>query len=420
MDKMRIKISDLLLCLSGAQYAISPVVSRHHQQVAYLSYRICEQLNVSFRERQDIYLAALVHDAGALSIREKFEIIESEPIHVNRHAFRSARLFEDYSLLKPASKIIRYHHVPWNYGEGQKYRDEDVPIGSHIIHLADRTCLKLNFKKNVLSQVPEVLDDIRLQSGFLFSPELVQAMMDLKEIEYIWLDLAAEHPVRNMMGDVLHSADLGIDDIVSIAQIFSRIIDFRSKSTSRHSAGVAKTAEKIAEIMGFSPNECKKMRVAGYLHDLGKLVIRDEILEKPGKLAPEEYCEMKSHTYNTFQLLSLIPQFQEINAWASYHHERLDGSGYPFHLKGEGLPLGSRIVAVADVFTALKEDRPYRKGMDDDAAKKVLWDMAVGGALDAKVISVLFDHYELLNQLRRQTQREAEVQYKEFWGNEAV
>ncbi len=261
------------------------------------------------------------------------------------------------------------------------------------------------------------MDDIRC-NRFSFLAELVQAIMDLKEISIsgsIW-----RRSIRCVyVGDVC-IRPMGIDDIVSnCADFFPVLLTFRSNRLP-HSAGVAKTAEKIAEIMGFSPNECKKMRVAGYLHDLGKLVIRDEILEKPGKLAPEEYCEMKSHTYNTFQLLSLIPQFQEINAWASYHHERLDGSGYPFHLKGEGLPLGSRIVAVADVFTALKEDRPYRKGMDDDAAKKVLWDMAVGGALDAKVISVLFDHYELLNQLRRQTQREAEVQYKEFWGNEAV
>lgn len=415
MDKIQINLGDILLCLSNAQNIISPVVSKHHQQVAYLAYRLSEVLNLPTQQRKDIFLAALVHDMGALSLEEKLEIIESEPININHHAFKGAKLFESFGPLKSASRIIKYHHLPWNGGEGTCYLGEDVPVESHLIHLADRACIKIKPNHNVLSQIPTIIKSMTDKCDTVFVPEHVDALRALSGKEYIWLDLICPDPVKRLPDGIMNDVNLGMDDIIDLTSIFSHIIDFRSKFTSRHSAGVAKTAEKLAELVGFSPNECKKMRVAGYLHDLGKLAIDNEILEKPGGLNEDEFNEMRSHTYYTYYLLSFIPQFGEINTWAAFHHEKLDGTGYPFHLKGDSLSLGSRIMAVADVFTAITENRPYRKGMDDEQAIRVLNNMVANGALDMKIVNLLTDNFEEINRLRYYFQQEAGEYYDKFF-----
>jgi putative nucleotidyltransferase with HDIG domain len=156
---------------------------------------------------------------------------------------------------------------------------------------------------------------------------------------------------------------MSIEDLVQLSKIFSHIIDFRSKFTAKHSAGVAKTAERLAELVGFSPMECRMMLVAGYLHDLGKLAISDEVLEKPAKLTIDEYNEIRAHTYYTYRLLEPIAEMKTINEWAAFHHEKLNGKGYPFHLAGTTYLWAHGLWRWRMCFTAVTESRPYRKSM---------------------------------------------------------
>ncbi|MGC8574942.1 MAG: HD-GYP domain-containing protein [Caldisericum sp.] len=156
------------------------------------------------------------------------------------------------------------------------------------------------------------------------------------------------------------------------------------------------------------------MEIAGYLHDLGKLAVPKEILEKPDKLSTEEFNVVKSHTYYTYRILSCIPNFETINRWASFHHERLDGSGYPFRLSAFDLPLGSRIMAVADVFTALTEDRPYRAGMDVDKALKIIENMSQNNILDVYTVQLLKKNIAKVNEARIYSQTEALREYEKF------
>ena len=154
--------------------------------------------------------------------------------------------------------------------------------------------------------------------------------------------------------------------------------------------------------------------IAGYLHDLGKLAVSNEILEKPGKLSEDEFNVIRSHTYYTYHLLESIPAFKMINEWASYHHEKLDGTGYPFHIAGDKLSLGSRVMAVSDVFTAITEDRPYRKRMDDESAKQVLIGMVDSGALDGKVVEILLDNFDKIKDKCEAGQQEAIERYQKI------
>jgi HD-GYP domain-containing protein (c-di-GMP phosphodiesterase class II) len=414
--EMQINMGDVLMSLSKAQSIIAPAVGRHQFQVAYMAYRLAEELKMPDELTLHIFLGALIHDIGALSIDEKREVIQRELRDVHLHAFRGAYLLEDFPPLYEAANLIRFHHVRWEHGKGSAFRGWEVAEGSHLMHLADRISVLIRSKGHILSQVGEIVADITDAGEEHFMPEHIEAFKRLSRQEYIWLDMVEDNPIVHLPESLLKTVSIQLDEVVGLSYIFSHIIDFVSEFTSRHSAGVAKTAERLAELFNFSPRECKEMLVAGYLHDIGKLAIDSKILEKPDVLNDEEFDEIRGHTYYTFRILEDIGtgEFANIRSWAAYHHERLDGRGYPFHLDGQHLTLGARLMAVADIFTAITEDRPYRKGMDEKQAVQVLRGMK-GSALDSRVVDMLIEHFDELNARRSHYQQEAAERYRDFF-----
>ncbi len=131
------------------------------------------------------------------------------------------------------------------------------------------------------------------------------------------------------------------------------------------------------------------------------MAVRKDILDKNGSLNQEEFNIVKSHTYYTYRLLQGIKGFEVINTWASLHHEKLDGSGYPFHLLGKNIPFGSRIMAVADIFTAISEIRPYRYAMSKEEVIDVIQSMTDNGLICKKVTKILFDNYNAVTRFVR-------------------
>ncbi len=418
LETIKVNLYTLLNTISNAQDLVSPHLSNHHQQVAYLSCQLAREMQLSIEEQKDIFLAGLAHDIGALSKNERLEIVEREPIFVNNHAFIGAKLLEDFLPMQNSAKLMKFHHLAWDYGNGCVFKNESVPLGSHVIHLADRVCTLIKKNENILSQTSNLVAFVSKNSGTMFAPRVVEALTRISNIEYIWLDLVSNFPADKINTNLFNIPELGIDDIKELVLIFSHIIDFRSSFTARHSAGVAQIARQLAELFEFSPVKCKLMLIAGYLHDLGKLAIDNDVLEKPSKLNEEEFNIIRSHTYYTYQLLDPIQQFEEVKEWAAYHHERLNGNGYPFHIKGENLSLGSRIMAVADVFTAITEKRPYRDGMDDSQAINVLNNMVETSALDDRVVKVLIDNFQMIKELREESQIKATKQYEVFLNTE--
>lgn len=415
MNKMRISLFEILQCVSDAVDLVSPEVSNHHQQTAFLAYRIAQQMKLPEETQRSVLMAGIIHDIGALSSDERLSLIEDEPVTMNSHGFRGARLLKEFEPFGAISDIVRFHHVPWMNGQGRRFMGMDVPIESHIIHLADRTSVLLKNVPNALGQVPGILESIKARNGNIFAPEIVDALQELAPREYVWLELLHKAPVDSMPDTLLPEKRLlNINEVQSISKMLSHIIDFRSRFTATHSAGVASTAAMLAEYAGFSQDECRLMLIAGYLHDLGKLAIDSAILEKPGKLDPAEFNAIRAHTFFTYQLLSHIQGFETINRWASFHHEKLNGTGYPFHLKAASIPAGSRIMAVADVFTAITEPRPYRQGMNRDQTISTLRGMVKSGALCGRVVASLLDHFSLMTSLCLERQLEAAEYYDAF------
>jgi len=308
---------------------------------------------------------------------------------------------------------VRHHHLPWGEGSGSRVRRLEVPLASHILHLADRVAVLVHQKREILGQVERICRKIRAGSGKTFIPEQVEAFLEVSSREFFWLDLVSPSlPV--VLSECLREATIELDseDMLGFAQLFSRIIDFKSPFTATHSSGVAASAEMLAGLTGFSEGERLLMRIAGHLHDLGKLAVPLEILDKPAPLLKKERNVIRHHTFYTHRILGTVPALRTVRQWAAFHHERLDGSGYPFHLKEEDLPLGSQIMAVADVFTALAENRPYRAGMRRRETQGILDTMAKDHALNGNIVSLLSINYDAVDAARRQAQRAANLKYR--------
>jgi HD-GYP domain-containing protein (c-di-GMP phosphodiesterase class II) len=142
-------------------------------------------------------------------------------------------------------------------------------------------------------------------------------------------------------------------------------VDARDPTTSKHTMYVTGIAVAIAQELGLSERVLERIRIAAILHDYGKIGVPDSVLLKPGGLEPHEVRLMRSHVLKTGLILSRIAfrrELADVPAIAAMHHEKLDGSGYPFGLRGEEIPLEGRILAVADVFHALTQTRTYKKG----------------------------------------------------------
>ncbi|MHB1315714.1 MAG: HD domain-containing phosphohydrolase [Christensenellales bacterium] len=413
MNGRFVNMFDLIFCITNTGDLISSEIANHHKKVAYLAFRIAEKFGLTKEQQREVFLAGLLHDIGAFSTKERLELIENELPGVHRHAFIGASVLENFQPLKDAANIIRYHHVPWLDGGGRVFAGKNVPLSSHILHLADRVAVLINGKQEIIGQIKGICDKTKEKSGSLFMPALVDAFLDVSSHEYLWLDTVYD-PLMTIMPSMMNfdTLELSLDEVIDLSEIFANIIDFRSSFTANHSLGVAAVAQKLAELAGFSENECKMMLVAGYLHDLGKLAVSNEILEKPGKLDVEEHNIIRSHTFYTYRTLQVIREFETINIWASMHHERLNGKGYPFHLTAESIPLGSRIMAAADVFTAITEDRPYRKGMEKHEVLKVMDNLVKSETLCPYVFGVLSDNIEMLIEVRDQAQKRADNKYK--------
>jgi HD-GYP domain-containing protein (c-di-GMP phosphodiesterase class II) len=406
----------MLLCISNAVDLISEGYTSHHQQVAFLSYHIGRELGLEDLACRDLLMAGMLHDIGALSNEERLMLVEEEPLTVNSHAFRSAKLLEEAAPFSAIADTVRYHHIHWASGAGARFQEAQVPIGSHILYLADRVCVKFNTKQSAIEQVPIVLQSISQNSDSKFLPEAVQALEKLKNNDHIWLALLEPAPLVYLPTErIFAMMSLNINEILDVTRMMSFIIDFRSHFTATHSAGVAAVSHKLGELCGFSDVECKMLLIAGYLHDLGKLTVPNSVLEKPAALNHEEFNIIRGHTFHTYRLLKNIDGFDVINKWASYHHEKLNGKGYPFQLSGENIPLGSRIMAVADIFTSITEDRPYRSGMSKSQIVKILNNMAEQRAICCKVVDRLTGRLdEFIELCLENQQREASI-YKNFF-----
>jgi len=414
-DRNELSLLNIVLAISEAVDMVSPDLADHHSRVAYITYRLAEALGLSEAEQKQLTIAGAMHDIGVLSLNEtqsltKFEI-ETRPDHGE----------VGYLYLKPFApfakvcELVRDHHVYWNYGAGETFCGHTVPRGSHLIHLADRIAVLMDPQQEILTQIESIRNRIVEQSERMFIPRFVEAFLDIAEKEFFWLDAAAPktdwHLAPNGDWDIV---SLDGTQFMELARLFCHIVDFKSPFTAAHSSGVAACAETLGRLSGLSESVSNQLMTAGYLHDIGKLSVPLEILEKPGVLNEHEVAVIRHHSYQTFKILQRIGLDETVRNWSAYHHERLDGSGYPFHIDASQLTPGCRIMAVADVFTALVEKRPYRSGLMRQKAIPILQSMTSKGWLDGDLVQMISGNFDEMNAICQDAEESAVQEYASF------
>ncbi|MGP0103212.1 MAG: HD domain-containing phosphohydrolase [Solirubrobacteraceae bacterium] len=181
----------------------------------------------------------------------------------------------------------------------------------------------------------------------------------------------------------------------------ARVVEFRDEQTGQHLRRMSFYCESLARQIGFSPEDCERLRLASQLHDVGKVAVPDSILLKPGKLTPAEFEVIKGHTDAGYKmLLGSASDIVQLGALIAYtHHERWDGTGYPRGLAGEVIPLEGRIAAVADVFDALTSDRVYRAALPAKSALEMMRDER-GLHFDPRLLDAFFLAQEEIEDVR--------------------
>jgi len=381
---------ELFVLSSAGIYVVDKAELLRGEQVQYelLNYRQGLRINLTpnawnyIDEGDHLYLSGDTgvvsinlsqHDIAVRSYRmllteikvdgEVYSVEKGEPTHIPRGADRIEIVPEvvNYSLNDPAVSVylqgIDKEPKILPQSELASVVYTNLPSGDYTFHLAvldggtGRVIAENTYR---IVKEKEIYDNwwFKLYAGieacvivsyltWMFVRTQIQKTFRIQKMELEW----AKSQLR-----------LGNETILTIAQA----VDAKDEKTSRHSVRVSEYSVLIARRLGFDEEECENLRKIAMLHDIGKIGIPDQVLNKPGRLTDEEYEMMKSHVTRGAEILKNFTLIEHVADGALYHHERYDGKGYVHGLKGEEIPLNARIIGIADAFDAMTSNRVYR------------------------------------------------------------
>jgi len=365
--------ADVISALSLALDLAEKKQLQHARRVTYVAMRLAERVGLPPDDLKKIYLAGMLHDIG---ITGHFEEVETSPESelVRRHPLKGKEIVDQLPHCAGTGDIIACHHERWD-GNGYPggLRGPEIPLPSRIIFLADRFEVEFHNRGTLLDAETLLARWLGDKASTLFDPQLCEVLSSLmREMEFI-LDFSSPY-----LASIIerrrpsYVTTLDQQELEKVGLAFAELIDNKSPFTANHSQGVAALATFIAAEMGFPTDLGSRIRIAGLLHDLGKMAVPTSLLDKPARLTPEEFRVIKTHPYYTRLILGHIRGLEEMATVASMHHEKLDGGGYPAGLRAPELPLEARIIAVADMYEALTAHRPYRQGLSSREALGLL------------------------------------------------
>ncbi len=395
---MKLNLDDLGIALSHTldfmEIDFLGGVSNHSKRVAYMAQRLARRAGLGEDAVFDLVALAILHDNGiGVAFQRKAEA-DSAGAGMGRfdtgaaHCIAGQENLEGYPFLTGVGSALKHHHENWDGSGFFSLAGEEIPLLSRIIRLADMVELTHRVGTADFAGKEKIYAWLAAKSGTLFDPALVEAFRAEAASPAFWLDLSDEYVGVSLRRAVpRRDREMTLDEVRSVTALFSRIVDSKSRFTRMHSSELSERASFMADRYGFDASLKTRFIIAADLHDVGKLMVPNEILEKPGKLDPPELDVIQRHTYFTRVSLESIAGFDEIVEWASNHHEKLDGSGYPYGKGAGSLDFNSRLLACLDIYQALTEDRPYRAPMPHEKAVSIMSRMAADGKIDAGIVS---------------------------------
>ncbi|MCA0189101.1 MAG: HD domain-containing protein [Proteobacteria bacterium] len=380
----------------------------HGKRVGIMAAACARGAGLPGDEADFLFDLGLLHDIGVSSTRTHTHLVERFDWEGSQvHCQVGDALLSAFPPLAAMALPVRYHHTRWDALKGLAVAP-GVARQANLIFLVDRVdalSAPHYADSSLLNATAGIRSTIAGHAGSYFDPALVELFLEVSRTEAFWLSLEP----RAVQVCLLERRDRNLPwpasmtELRQLASIFARIVDAKSPFTAEHSLGVARLARYLAERLQVSPGNCDKLEIAGLLHDLGKLRVPDEILDKPSALDERERHIINTHSFETYQILRNIAGFEEIARWAAYHHEEPDGSGYPFRVGVAAMPLEARILRVADIFQAMVQDRPYRRGLSAAAVLDFMNGMVAQGRVDASIVAVAAASIDAAVAVARQT-----------------
>jgi len=413
-----VSLSEVLAAMSRALDLTDGQAPGHTVRTCIIGMRIAEELDLSAFDRVALYGALLLKDSGCSGNSERVAealtaeqerrgplgelgrnaqaVIQSarsagSPIALRRRLGTMLRRRQSASVTGgPAlsrgergegialrlgfstatAEAIRGIDERWDgTGRPEGRLGHEIPLLSRIILLAqtiDAFCTERG--------LPAAMRAARERSGTWFDPSLARIARSWRE-DGAWWETLRSPDVTSMalsLEPQQHTRYVDEKGLDGVALAFAEIIDSKSPFTYQHSTNVAKYARATAFELGFERAEVRILNRAALLHDVGKLGVASRILDKPGPLTVEERAEMQRHPLHTWEILQHVGAFAAFARTAALHHEKLDGSGYPWGVKADELDLQARILCVADMYEALTANRPYRAGLGREAALRII------------------------------------------------
>lgn len=377
--------------LDVIEITIFGMPTNHSKRIAFIAVKMAHELRLTQEEIFDLISLALLHDNGACmtilhgnlkaTAKEKLNVIES----VKEHCNIGEDNLTSFPFLTHPKNIIKYHHEQYDGSGFFGLSEDEIPLFAQIIALPDSLDRVFDLR-NILNR-ELITAFVREHRNTFFSPLLSDVFLKIADQHGFWEALSDKN-IDDSLKEVtpVFNVELSFNEIRTVTKTFSKIIDAKSRFTQEHSSGLSEKLEKMADFYKIDSIMTLKLLIASDLHDLGKLVISNDILDKPGKLTKEEFEEIKLHPKIARDCLKDIKAFEEITKWIYNHHEKLDGSGYPQGLVAKDLAFNSRLLTCLDIYQALREDRPYRQSMDHCQAMEVLNSMVEAGQLDHMIV----------------------------------
>lgn len=366
---------------------VDPRLMDHGLRVSYLVWSMLAPLGVySDEELRDICFISILHDVGAYKTEEINRMLDFETDTIWEHSIYGYLFIRYFSPLRDMACAVLIHHVPWNELEPLTEIDDKLKEIVSVLFLADRLDVSMEVENRTWE---ESLDIVRAEAGTRFSPRAAALAESLNVTFPLENAIAEDGDFSRALSDI-RLTQTQITDYLKMI-IFS--IDFRSRHTVTHTVTTTSISYELASLMGLEEEIRDKIVCGALLHDVGKIGIPVEILEYPGRLSPQAMAIMRTHVDITDKIFNGEIE-DTVRKIALRHHEKMNGSGYPLGLKGPDLTVPERIVAIADIISALAGTRSYKEAYGKERIVSILSNMKEDGLLDPAITDTAILHYD--------------------------
>lgn len=364
---------------------IDPRLVNHGSRVSYILYRMLQyEGKCSHQEMINFCLIGLLHDIGAFKTDEINKIVQFETMDTWHHSIYGYLFVKSMTPLSQLADSILYHHL--NQKDCTFVSSQNMWIANRI-HLADRIDVYLQFQHGTVDEA-----FFKPYRNITFSSADIDLFLQADE-KYKIVQAITDSTYIKDFSDFIEEIQFTDDEIDRYLKLLAYSIDFRSEFTVAHTITTVSISVAVAKMLGLSAQDVKKVYYGAWLHDIGKISTPLSILESKGKLDDRQMRVMKTHVEVTEEILKDYVNLEICNI-AARHHEKLDGSGYPKGLTAADLSVKERIVAIADIMSALNGKRSYKEAFPKQKIIAILTQMGDSNKLDKDIIEQIILHYD--------------------------